>query len=172
MRGNKHQYGLVVSHLQYADDTLCIGEASVDILWTLKALLRGFEMVSGLKVNFYKSCLIGVNVGREFMEMACNFMNCREGSLPFKYLGLPMGANPKKMGTWEPLIESLKKKLNSWGNKYVSLGGRMVLLNAVLNAIPIFYLSFFKMPVKVWKRIVRIQREFLWGAVKGGKKVC
>jgi len=34
-------------------------EASVDNLWTLKALLRGFEMASGLKVNFYKALLRG-----------------------------------------------------------------------------------------------------------------
>jgi hypothetical protein len=54
--------GVVVSHLQYADDTLLIGEASVTNLWTLKAILRGFEMASGLKINFWKSCLLGVNV--------------------------------------------------------------------------------------------------------------
>ncbi|KEH37841.1 transmembrane protein, putative [Medicago truncatula] len=76
--------------------------------------------------------------------------------------------NPRRISTWEPLLESLRNKLNSWGNKHVSLGGRVVLLNAVLNAIPIFYLSFFKLPVRVWKKVVRIQREFLWG---GGKKV-
>jgi hypothetical protein len=29
-----------MSILQYADDTLCIGEATVDNLWTLKAVLR------------------------------------------------------------------------------------------------------------------------------------
>jgi len=28
--------------------------------------------------------LIGVNVSGEFMTMACNFMNCGEGHLPFK----------------------------------------------------------------------------------------
>jgi hypothetical protein len=43
---------VVISHLQYADDTLCIGEASVENLWALKGILRGFEMASGLKVNF------------------------------------------------------------------------------------------------------------------------
>lgn len=32
----------------------------MDNLWTFKPLLRGFEMVSGLKVNFSKSCLIGI----------------------------------------------------------------------------------------------------------------
>ncbi|KAK2369529.1 hypothetical protein QL285_082658 [Trifolium repens] len=50
---------VVVSHLQYADDTICVGEASMENLWTLKAILRGFELASGLKVNFWKSCLMG-----------------------------------------------------------------------------------------------------------------
>lgn len=58
--------GTIVSHLQYADDTICLGEATVDSLWTSKALLRGFEMASGLKVNFHKSCLMGVNVEEVF----------------------------------------------------------------------------------------------------------
>jgi hypothetical protein len=94
------------------------------------------------------------------------------GSTPFKYLGLPVGANPRKLSTWEPLLEVIRRKLRSWGNKYVSLGGRIVLINVVLSAIPIFYLSFFKLPVKVWKEIVRIQREFLWGGLSKRRKVC
>jgi hypothetical protein len=70
-----------ISHLQYADDTLCFGEASVDNLWTLKAILRGYEMASGLKVNFWKSSLMGVNVSSTFLEMASSFLNCRLGSI-------------------------------------------------------------------------------------------
>jgi len=38
--------GMVISHLEYANDTLCIRRASVENLRTLKALLRGFEMTS------------------------------------------------------------------------------------------------------------------------------
>ena len=91
--------GLEVSHLQYADDTLCIGKASVENLWMMKALLRGFEMVSGLKINLFKSSLIGVNIPGDFMTMACNFLNCSQGSLPFKYLGLLVGSNPKSLST-------------------------------------------------------------------------
>lgn len=158
--------GLVVSHLQYADNTLCIGKASVDNLWTMKEALRGFEKASRLKINFFKSCLIGVNVPNDFMEMACNFLNCSQGNLPFKYLGLPVGAKPRSILTWEPLLERLGRRLNSWGHKYISLGGRIILLNSVLND-----LSFWKMPTKVWRRIVRIQREFLWGGVGGGRKI-
>jgi hypothetical protein len=83
--------GIDISHLQYADDTLCVGEASVQNLWTLKSILRGFHMVSGLKVNFSKSCLLAVNVDDDFLELGCTFLNCRRGFFPFKYLGLPVG---------------------------------------------------------------------------------
>ena len=150
--------GLVISHLQYVDDTLCIGKPTVENLWALKSLLRGFEMVSGLKINFNKISLIGVNVDLEFMEMACNFLNCSKGSVPFKYLGLPV-------------VETLSGRLNNWGHKYISFGGRIVLLNSVLISIPIFYMSLLKMAVQVCRRIVRIQREFLWAGVGGGTKI-
>jgi hypothetical protein len=128
-------------------------------------------MSSGLKVNFGKSSLIGVNVSADFMNMACTFLNCRRGAVPFYYLGLPVGANPRSLTTWNPLLVKLEKRLKCWGNKYISLGGRVVLLNSVLNAIPIFYLSFFKMSARVWRKVVRIQREFLWGGVHGHNKI-
>lgn len=72
-------------------------------------------MVSGLKINFHKSSLIRANVDKTFLEMACNFMNCSEAYLPFKYLGLPVGANLRKISTWEPMLEQLWNRLLSWG---------------------------------------------------------
>jgi hypothetical protein len=69
------------------------------------------------------------------------------------------------------LIDHLKKRFRSWGSRYVRLGDRIVIINSVLNAIPIFYLSFLKVPAEVLDKIVRIQREFLWGGLKGGRKI-
>jgi len=43
----------LISRLQCADYTLCLGEASIENILTLKTLLRGFKMVSDLKVNFF-----------------------------------------------------------------------------------------------------------------------
>lgn len=82
--------GLTVSHLQYADDTLLTGQASVDNLWAMKTFLQAFEISSGLRVNFAKSNLIGVNVLDNFLDLGARFLNKR-GSLPFKYLGIPVG---------------------------------------------------------------------------------
>jgi hypothetical protein len=105
---------------------------------------------------------MGVNVHSDFVELACTFLNCKSGVVPFKYLGLPVGTNPRHLSTWEPLLVFPKKRLSSWGKKYISLGGRIVLINSVLNAIPIFFLSYLKMPASVVKSVVRIQRQEEW----------
>jgi hypothetical protein len=50
------------SHLQYADDTLIIGRKGWGNIWIIKKILLLFELMSGLKVNFHKSLLIGINI--------------------------------------------------------------------------------------------------------------
>lgn len=51
---------VVVSHLQYADDTLILGEKSWANIRAMRDVLLLFEALSGLKVNFSKSQLVGV----------------------------------------------------------------------------------------------------------------
>ncbi|KAK2422417.1 hypothetical protein QL285_032952 [Trifolium repens] len=166
-KGFKIGSDVVVSLLQYADDTLFIGEACVENLWAMKAMLRWFELVSGLKVNFSKSRLIGVNVASDFLQVAAKFLHCKLGSLPFTYLGLPVGANPRSHKTWDPVVKTIERRLLLWKYRYVSLGGRVVLLNSVLASISVFYLSFIKMPSSVRKTIIQIQRNFFWGGLMG-----
>nr|KYP70309.1 Putative ribonuclease H protein At1g65750 family [Cajanus cajan] len=132
-----------ISLLQFADDTLIIGEATMQNLWCLKAILRCFELISGMKINFHKSYVVGIHSGVDFIDLAASFLHCKVGQLPFKHLGLPLGANPKKV----------------------------TLINSVLNAMPIHFLSFFKAPNSVIKEIVAIQRDFLWRGAKDGSKI-
>lgn len=47
----------------------------------------------------------------------------------------------------------------------------MVLLNFMLNVIPNFFLSFLKMLVHVWRKMVPIQRRFVWSDVKRESKI-
>jgi hypothetical protein len=60
--------------LQFADDTILMGEGTRANQWTIKTLLRSFELVSGLKINFVKSKLYGVNIDPTFLaacELSC-----------------------------------------------------------------------------------------------------
>jgi hypothetical protein len=93
----------------------------------MKAILRWFELISGLKVNFSKNNIFGVNVHNSFLEGAVSFLHCKVRSLPFTYLGLPVGADPRKESTWKPVLLAIENRLSSWKNKFVSLGGRVVI---------------------------------------------
>jgi len=62
---------------------------------TIKAILRGFELASSLKINFHKSRIAGVNVNRNAMVCYAKTLNCDQMGVPFKYLGLEVGGNPR-----------------------------------------------------------------------------
>lgn len=47
----------------------------------------------------------------------------------------------------------------------LSMGGRVVMINAVLNVIPSYMLSFYKVLVKGINQLTQIQSNFLWGGV-------
>jgi len=83
--------------------------------------------------------------------------------VPFKYLGLEIGGNPRKKKFWEPIIVKLSTKLNTWKGRFLSMAGRICLIKSVFTSLPLYYFSFFKAPEAVCDSIVRIQRRFLWG---------
>lgn len=84
-----------ITNLQYADDTLLVGVASNETILAMKSIMRMFELISGLKINFTKSSLIGVNTNVEWLESKAAHLGCKTGEIPFMYLGLPVGANPR-----------------------------------------------------------------------------
>ena len=61
---------LSLSHLQFVDDTLIIGQKSWLNVCSIRAVLQILEQLSGLKVNFQKSMLTGVNVSDSWLSAA------------------------------------------------------------------------------------------------------
>ncbi|KAJ4833364.1 hypothetical protein Tsubulata_002619 [Turnera subulata] len=80
------------------------------------------------------------------------------------YLGLPLGANMRLAKSWDPVIKKFRSRLHSWKGRLLSFAERLVLLKSVLSSLPLIYLSMFAIPVAVAKKLVRLQRTFLWGA--------
>jgi hypothetical protein len=85
-----------LSILQYADDTILFLEDDLEKAKNLKMVLRAFEKLSGLKINFHKSELFTFgetkNKAVEYVEL----FGCKEGALPFKYLGTRIGEGSRK----------------------------------------------------------------------------
>lgn len=86
---------------QYVDDTIIMGKVQWDNLWSIKMVLRGFELASGLCVNFNKSKILGFNVSQDFLQDASNFLLCSISQVPFTLLGIPISVNPHRCSTWD-----------------------------------------------------------------------
>ncbi|XP_058775315.1 uncharacterized protein LOC131649574 [Vicia villosa] len=153
--------------LQFVDDTLLVGNGSWNHLWAIKAVLRGFELVSGLGINYHKSKLIGININPHFLEETTSFLSCRTEAKEFNFLS---GSNPRRISSWRPLLENIKRRLNSWKGRWLSFGGRITLLKPILSSLAIFTLSFYKAPKKIIKEINKMQSNFLWGGFGGDQE--
>ncbi|KAH1249782.1 hypothetical protein GmHk_05G013069 [Glycine max] len=108
------------------DDTVFMGEALWDNVIVLKAMLRGFEMASRLKINFSKSNVGIFGDDINWVHDAAHFLKCRQMETLFHYLGIPIVAKPSSCLVREPLIKKFEAKLSKWNQKFLSMVGKTV----------------------------------------------
>jgi len=88
--------GINVGLLQFADDTLFLCEADIQNAWTLEAILRSFELMSGLKVNFFRTKVGGLRLDAPLIKGFSKILNCKHMTIPFVYLGMPIRGNLRR----------------------------------------------------------------------------
>jgi len=136
------------------------------VIWTW-LIYHFFKMwdscVSGLKVNFHKSMLTGININASWLSEAALVLNCRVGMLPFVYLGLPIGGDACRLEFWQPVLNRIRTRLSSWNNKFLSFGGCLIILKSVMSSLPVYFLSFFKTPTGIISSIESLFKRFFLG---------
>ena len=80
-----------VNILQYVDDTIFFGKATMQNVKTIKSMLRSFELASGLKINFAKSCFGAIGKSDQWRKEAAEYLNCSMLSMPFLIWVSPLG---------------------------------------------------------------------------------
>jgi len=158
--------------LQFVDDTIFFCEDNVKNIITIKCVMRCFEIVCGLKVNFRKSRIEGISIQNTEIQRYFVILNCNQMDVPFKYLGVLMGDNHRKKILWNDMILKIKNKLTTWKGKHLSFADIVTLVKSVQSSVPLYYLSLFRIPSAFGKIITRIQRDFLWGWGSDRRKVA
>lgn len=91
------------------------------------------------------------------------------GTLPIKYLGVPLTVGKLSIANCSPLLDRLRNRVNRWTNKNMSYGGRLQLINSVLIGICRYWTSSLFLPKKIIKMIEKILKGFLWGSTRKAK---
>ena len=119
--GPVNSTGIRVSHLLFADDTILFCDASREQILSIRLVLTCFQGFIGLKVNVGKSEIFPIGEVRNIRSLV-NILQCRVGSLPMIYLGMPLGSLYKIASIWNSILERMEKKLLGWKRLYLSKG--------------------------------------------------
>jgi hypothetical protein len=151
-----------VSILQYANDTIIFMEHNLEKALNMKLILCIFERLLELKINVHKSEVFCFGHAKEMQDDYKILFGCEIGSLPFRYLGIPIHFRRLRNGEWKPIEDRFEKKLSSWIGKLLSYGDHLILINSVLTSLPMFMLSFFEIPKGVMRRLDYFRSRFFW----------
>ena len=138
-----------ITHLQFADDTIIFLEDSIESIVGVKKVLQCFQLTSGLKINYGKSNIYSSHYPDSLLHEGARILNCKLGSWPMNYLGVPIGLTARKRIFWEPLVRKMKTKLASWKASSLNQAGRLTLVKAVLDNLPVYWMHLHQIPQSV-----------------------
>ncbi|GKA48294.1 RNA-directed DNA polymerase, eukaryota, reverse transcriptase zinc-binding domain protein [Tanacetum coccineum] len=154
-----------ISHLFYVDDVVIISDWNRQDMINIIHVLHVFYLASGLKINVSKSNIYGFGMNPQDIKDMARVTLCGSCTVPFSYLGLPLGANINLISNWQPLVDRFWARLSSWKANTLSIGGRLTLIKSVLGSLRIYYLSIFKCPELVLNSLEAMRTSFFWGAI-------
>lgn len=128
----------------------------------LKAIPDKHTKASGQSFNLDKSSMIfSPRVQNRIKEDIKALFQLNVASHHEKYLGLPSMVGRRKHQFFSMVKTRVLNKIKGWQSQLFSLGGKEILLKAVVQAIPIYAMSVFKLPKGLCEDVHRqITRNF------------
>lgn len=156
--------GPIVSHLLFADDSLLFFKASTTGSHAVKQVLQKYADASGQLINFQKSAITFSPSVREMQSQEIrNLLNVPMVEGHAMYLGLPTYSMRRKTFQFGYIRDKVLKRIGSWKHKLLSAGGKEVLIKSVVQSIPTYAMSCFRLPKEVCRNIERACARFWWG---------
>ncbi|XVE65733.1 hypothetical protein DITRI_Ditri08aG0023000 [Diplodiscus trichospermus] len=98
----------------------------------VRNVLRCFQAISGLKRNFQKSNIFGIDIDGSDLEFWASRVGYSVGIFPTLYLGLPLGGGADSISIWWPIIVKFEKRLAGWKSINLIKGSRVTMIRAVI----------------------------------------
>jgi hypothetical protein len=125
-----------ILHLLFADDVLIMTKASLEEWREISNVLQLFCSATRLHINAHKTTFLQFGVNHQVLDGIKAFFHYQIQDLEkgFKYLGYFLKMGRYKTEDWLWLLEKYDKRIRHWCNWGLSIGGRLVLIKAVLES--------------------------------------
>lgn len=91
-------------------------------------ILEEFYKISGLKLNVSKRELYCTCVGFGELQLIKEAIGFRAGTLPVRYLGIPLVTRKPSEKNFDSLLTRMKLKIEVWSTRHLSYVGRLQLV--------------------------------------------
>lgn len=151
-----------LTHLSFADDLLIFTNGSIEYVQCVLQVLRDFENRSGLAMSNQKTSFFASGLSQEEISTIQASTGMSNGSLPVRYLGVPLNSKKLSLLGCDTLLQQIKAKFTSWSVKTLSFSGRLLLIKTVISGITTFWCSAFILPKACIAKINTMCSTFLW----------
>lgn len=79
-----------------------------------------------------------------------------------KYLGHYLFLSRQKSDAFEFIVKRVASRLEGWQEKLLSKAGKATLIKSVVQALPVYSMSTFRLPVAITDKIDALTRRFWW----------
>jgi ribonuclease HI len=167
------RYGPKLSHLFFADDSLLFCKANVQECQKVLDILSLYERASGQSINKAKTTLFfSKSTPAADQADIIRFLGVPVLKSYEKYLGLPSFIGRSKMKSFAFIKDRVWLKLQGWKERLLSQAGREILIKAVVQAIPTYSMSCFRLPDRLCHELEGLMRRFWWGHGDNKRKIC
>ena len=157
-----------LTHLCFADDLLIFTDGKLSSVQGVLSILNEFAAHSGLTASIQKTSFVSSGLSQDQIDLIGATTCLTHGSLPVRYLGIPLCSQKLSLHNCAPLLQHIKDKVNSWSTRSLSFAGRLLLLNTVIAGVTNFWSSTFVLPKACISKINSLCGAFLWhGSAEG-----
>ncbi|KAG7593824.1 Zinc finger CCHC-type [Arabidopsis thaliana x Arabidopsis arenosa] len=153
---------LNLTHLCFADDLMVFVDGTKKSIQGALEVFEDFAIHSGLRISLEKSTLYMAGIQNDVKAEILQQFPFEYGTLPVRYLGLPLLTRRMTSSDSLPLMEKIRSNISSWTARTLSFAGRLQLLKSVVFSITNFWIAAFRLPKACFQEIDKMCSAFLW----------
>lgn len=156
---------IYLSHNLFVDDILIFAMLCKSSWLCISGIFQKLQSAVGLVINTTKSTLYHNDTNVGLAQWIADLFGVQMASIQggFKYLGFFLKPKAYSIQDWAWLVDRFYQKISRWELRFLSLAGRLILVQSVLSQLAVYWAHLFSLPAAIIRKLSALSANFLWG---------